>query len=236
MILKILPPAYPGGGTPPPGRPRPIGRFGASRYVQVRDSWAPQVSGMRVSSASLLTCADRMRLDPPRRGGGRPQGEQPRRHTNLPYPLRVTTSYPDGMAQPVLRIDSARVAADSARRLQTPSEVLQFEAMAAESRPVRAFLETGEWVAIRTRIMGDGTTSIGRPITLDDVVRLLLWTADGYFSEEALTEAARAAYIHSAEEVRAFARAQARISPVASAPVSAATAPIQVLDATAIAA
>lgn len=121
------------------------------------------------------------------------------------------------MAQPVLRISSAAAAADAARALETPSDVQHFEAMAPGSAVVRAFLGTEEWAAIRTRIMGDGQPPLGRPESLGDLARLFRWSADGAFSEEMPSPAARGAYLHAAAEIDAFARTARRVAPVSPA-------------------
>lgn len=123
------------------------------------------------------------------------------------------------MVQPAVRIGSAQAALAAARALETPSDVRRFEASAAESAAVRAFLDTSEWVAIRTRILGDGKLPLGRPESLLDLSRLFRWTADGAFSETQQDPAARAAYLHAATEIEAFDRAEARrIAPTSPAP------------------
>lgn len=124
------------------------------------------------------------------------------------------------MAQPVLRIGSARAAFDAACALETPSEVRRFEALGAGTAAVRAFLETPEWAAIRARIMGDGRAPIMRPESIDDLARLFRWSADGAFSEEPVSPDVRAAYLHAAVECEAFGRAARRVAPVSPAPAA----------------
>jgi hypothetical protein len=122
------------------------------------------------------------------------------------------------MAQPALRIGSAQAAQDAARSLDTPSEVQHFESLASGSPAVRAFLSTPEWAEIRARIMGDGHPPLGRPRSFEDLARLFRWTADGAFSETRPTDPVRAAYLHAAREVEAYARSAQRAEPVSPAP------------------
>lgn len=121
------------------------------------------------------------------------------------------------MAQPTLRIGSVLAANQAAAALETPSDVRAFEAMSPASEPVRAFLATPEWAAIRTRIVGDGTPPLGRPESLVDLARLFRWSADGAFSEELPSEEVRAAYLHAAAEIDAFSRGARRIAPTSPA-------------------
>jgi hypothetical protein len=111
-----------------------------------------------------------------------------------------------GMTFPSGRILSPAAAEAAARAIQTPSEVDLFEAQRASSPSVRAFLETEEWAAIRDRIMGDGKPPLGVPKDLTALSRLLRWTADSVYSEKVLPPEVRAAYLHAAAEVDAFAR------------------------------
>lgn len=127
------------------------------------------------------------------------------------------------MVQPAVRILTAEQAYAAARALETPAEVRQFEAMRAESSAVRAFLNTAEWSAISTRIMGNGQPPTGRPKSLGDVSRFLRWTAGGELGGE-VTDDSRRAYLHAALEVETFARRQVQSAPVS--PAGAAAAPV----------
>lgn len=117
------------------------------------------------------------------------------------------------MTQTPLRTGSARSAAETARTLETPSEVLQFEQTAGSTAGHLAFLTTPEWAEIRDRIMGDGHPPTGRPQSLHDVSRLFRWSADGAFSEVPVSKDTNAAYRHAAAEVDAYARNVQRAAP-----------------------
>lgn len=135
------------------------------------------------------------------------------------------------MVQPTERLRSASEAADAARALESPVEVQRFETVtAAESAVVRAFLETPEWAAIRSRIMGDGRPPMGRSKTLADVSRRLRWKADGAYSpDHSLTVDERDAYLDAANEIDAFAQSAGRVAPVSPAvPATASSAPANV--------
>lgn len=120
------------------------------------------------------------------------------------------------MVQPAVRILSTADAQAAARELESPREVEQFKAMAAESGSVRAFLDTPEWAAIYQRIMGDGKPPTGRPRVLADVSRYMRWTADGLMGSF-VDEKTRSAYLHCALEVDTFARSANRAAMVAAA-------------------
>lgn len=66
--------------------------------------------------------------------------------------------------------------------------------------------------------MGDGRPPLDRPESLEDLVRLFLWSADGAFSETLPTDGERRVYLHVAAEIEAFARTAARVAPVSPAP------------------
>jgi hypothetical protein len=120
------------------------------------------------------------------------------------------------MAQPAQRILSADKAADVARSLETPTDIKQFLALAPESPSVRAFLQTSEWAAIYSRLMGNGKLPTGAAKSLDDVIRFLRWTSDGSLGTMPHPEAAKA-YRHAAVEVEAYARRASRLAPVSPA-------------------
>lgn len=111
-------------------------------------------------------------------------------------------------------ITSRQAAEAAARALGTPSEVDLFETLSSSSPSVRAFIQTPEWAAIRERIIGDGSPPLGRPESLTELSRLMRWTADSVFSETVLSDEERAAYLHAAAEIDAFAQqADARAVP-----------------------
>lgn len=124
------------------------------------------------------------------------------------------------MVQPSVRILSADDAACAARELESPSEVRQFVALAAESGSVRKFLGTPEWAAIHHRIMGDDKTPSGRPNSLADVSRFMRWTADGLMGLP-VSDEVRNAYLHCALEVDTFARIAARTAQASRRPAGA---------------
>jgi hypothetical protein len=108
------------------------------------------------------------------------------------------------MTFPARPITSPTAAADAARAIKLPSEVERFEALAASSPSVRAFIVTDEWRAIRGRIYGDGNPPLDAPKSLADVAFYLRWVADGAFS--ALKPGAQEAYLHAIAEIEAFER------------------------------
>lgn len=113
------------------------------------------------------------------------------------------------MTSPAYRILSPQAAATAARAVESPSEVMQFEGLAASSPSVREFLASAEWAAIRERIMGDGNPPLGAINSPAELARLARWTADGVYAEEPIHPEARAAYLHMAAELDALARRMA---------------------------
>jgi hypothetical protein len=110
------------------------------------------------------------------------------------------------MTFPSGRILSPQGAADAARAIETPSEVELFEAQSSSSPSVRAFMNTPDWHAIRARIMGDGKAPLAAPHSLADLSRMARWAADSVYAETMISAETRAAYLHMASEIDAFAR------------------------------
>jgi hypothetical protein len=110
------------------------------------------------------------------------------------------------MTFPSGRILSPQGAQDAARAIETPSEVALFEANAASSPSVRAFIKTPEWSAIRERIVGDGKAPLDAPENIEELSRMMRWAADSVYAEALIHPQARAAYLHAAAEMDALAR------------------------------
>jgi hypothetical protein len=127
------------------------------------------------------------------------------------------------MVQPAVRIFTADQAAAAARALETPTEVAQFLALARESSAVRAFIQTPQWAAVHSRIMGDGKLPTGAARSLSDIARLFRWTSDGSLGP--ITTDPAAAYRHCAAEVEALDRRLRRAVPVSPAPTAVMRAP-----------
>lgn len=114
--------------------------------------------------------------------------------------MLICMTFPSG------RILSPQGAEAAARAIETPSEVELFETQASSSPSVRAFLQTAEWATIRERIMGDGNPPLAAPNSLTELSRMMRWAADSVYGETMLPPEARAAYLHAATEIDAYAR------------------------------